>query len=174
MKIKTTAFGHMSCAGKGVPGMSVICILIVASVFFGDLWIKNRIEKYISAKGGEKERELAGGKLLIRRHHNRGLMLNLGEKKSSLVAALSLSLTAVLTLVFIVSLGRKGSGLLRVGLALLLGGAFSNTYDRLKRKYVVDYLSFPVKWKRLRSIVFNISDFCIMIGALLCVLGAAE
>ena len=51
--------------------------------------------------------------------------------------------------------------------SLLLGGAFSNTYDRLKRKYVVDYFSFGVKWEPLRAIVFNISDFCILIGALI-------
>ena len=59
-------------------------------------------------------------------------------------------------------------------LALLLGGSFSNTYDRLRRKYVVDYLSFPVKWKWFRDIVFNISDFCIIIGALLAALGATR
>ena len=64
--------------------------------------------------------------------------------------------------------------MLRNGFALLLGGAYSNTYDRLIRKYVVDYVSFPVKNKKIRNIVFNISDFCIMIGALLIVLGSAE
>ncbi|MDE6319457.1 MAG: signal peptidase II, partial [Lachnospiraceae bacterium] len=41
------------------------------------------------------------------------------------------------------------------------------TYDRLVRKYVVDYVSFPVRNPRIRRIVFNISDFCILIGALL-------
>ena len=38
-----------------------------------------------------------------------------------------------------VTLGQKGKAALKLGLAFLLGGAFSNTYDRLKRKYVVDY-----------------------------------
>ena len=56
----------------------------------------------------------------------------------------------------------------------MLGGAFSNTYDRLKRKYVVDYVSFPVKNEKIRNVVFNISDFCIMIGALLMVLGSDD
>ena len=75
---------------------------------------------------------------------------------------------------FILSFGQHGNHLLRVGLSLLLGGGFSNTYDRLKRKYVVDYVSFNVKWKGLRKIVFNVSDFCIMIGALLIALGAGR
>ena len=43
-----------------------------------------------------------------------------------------------------------------------------------KRKYVVDYVSFGVKWKRLRNVVFNLSDFCIIIGALLTALGAGR
>lgn len=57
---------------------------------------------------------------------------------------------------------------------MLLGGAFSNTYDRCRRKYVVDYFSFGVKWKRLSRIVFNISDFGIILGALTAALAAGK
>lgn len=150
------------------------CILIVLGIFLGDSAIKSRVEKYIQASGTvPQEKEILGGRLLLRRHHNRGAILNLGEKKRPLVAAVSVVLTLALTVVFLFSLGQKGNNLLRLGLSFLLGGSFSNTYDRLKRKYVVDYVSFPVKWEPLRRVVFNISDFCIMIGALLTVLGAA-
>lgn len=150
-------------------------VTIVLIIFFGDLYIKNRVEKYIPTRGSEnREQMLLGGRLILRRHHNRGMMLNAGEDRQSLVAAVSLVLTAVLTVVFVISLGHRGNNLLRAGLALLLGGAFSNTYDRLKRRYVVDYLSFGVKRERLRRVVFNISDFCIMIGALLAALAGAR
>lgn len=148
-----------------------ICAAVIAAIFFGDLWIKNHIEDTIA--DGEI-REKWGGKLLIRKYHNRGAALNVGEKKRPVVAALSVVLTLVVTVLLIVSLGQKGNNLLRAGLSLMLGGAFSNTYDRLKRKYVVDYVSFGVKWKKLRRIVFNISDFCIVIGALLTALGAGR
>ena len=84
---------------------------------------------------------------------------------------ISVVLTAVLTVVFLLTLGTAGKGLLKWGLALLLGGAYTNTYDRLKRKYVVDYVSFNVPVKGIRRIVFNIGDFCIMIGALLTTAG---
>ena len=147
-------------------------IALIVLIFAGDLFIKNRVEKYIAIGNGEKEKRIAHGKLILRKHHNQGMMLNMGEKKRPVVAAVSLALTIVLTLVFLLSLGHRGNRLLRFGLALLLGGSFSNTYDRLK--YVVDYLSFPVKWKWFRNIVFNISDFCIMIGALLAALGATQ
>ena len=151
--------------------MAFICILIIAGIFFGDLWIKNYIEHNISE--GET-REVCGGRFLIRRHHNRGAMLNAGQSRQKAIAALSVILTAAAAAAFVISLGKRGNNLLRTGLAFLLGGAFSNTYDRLKRRYVVDYLSFGVKWKKFREIVFNISDFCIMIGALTSALGAGR
>lgn len=151
--------------------MTAIGILIVSGIFLGDLWIKAQVEKRM--KEGET-RYFCRGKILLRRHHNRGVMLNFLQKLQPAVAALSLALTVMVTVLFGISLGTRGNNLLRVGLAFLLGGAFSNTYDRLKRKYVVDYLSFGVKWKRLRRIIFNISDFCIIIGALLAVIGISD
>ena len=145
------------------------CGAIILSTFAGDFWIKNQVEQ----KRAEGEtREILGGRLLLRRYHNRGAALNFGERRRPLVAAVSVLLTLAALGALILSLGQKGNGMLRVGLSLLLGGAFSNTYDRLKRKYVVDYVSFGVKWKKLRQVVFNISDFCIITGALLAVLGA--
>ena len=142
--------------------MGYLCI--VALIFAGELGIKNYVEKKRNA--GE-EKEICKGRILLRKYHNKGACMNLGEKKSNVVAGLSLILTAALALVFLFTLTRHGNGWLKAGLSLLLGGAFSNTYDRLKRKYVVDYFSFGVKWAPLRAIVFNISDFCIMIGALI-------
>lgn len=142
--------------------MGYLCI--VALIFAGELGIKNYVEKKRNA--GE-EKEICKGRILLRKYHNKGACMNLGEKKSNVVAGLSLILTTALALVFLFTLTRHGNGWLKAGLSLLLGGAFSNTYDRLKRKYVVDYFSFGVKWAPLRAIVFNISDFCILIGALI-------
>lgn len=134
----------------------------------GDLWIKNKVEKeYV----GGRTQEVFWGILRIHKYHNKGAALNMGEKRSHVVASISLLLCIGLTLIYIFSFGKAGN-LLRMGLSFMLGGAYSNTYDRLKRKYVVDYVSFLVKWERFRRIVFNISDFCIMIGAVLVVIGA--
>ena len=142
--------------------MGYLCI--AALIFAGELGIKNYVEKKRNA--GE-EKEICKGRILLRKYHNKGACMNLGEKKSNVVAGLSLILTTALALVFLFTLTRHANGWLKAGLSLLLGGAFSNTYDRLKRKYVVDYFSFGVKWEPLRAIVFNISDFCILIGALI-------
>lgn len=152
--------------------MSVIIFAaLAAGIFLLDLLIKNHIEAHLEQ--GE-EQSFCGGKLLIRKYHNRGAFLDVGEKKQKAVAFLSLLLTLFMTVAFLATFSMRGNSTLRAGLALLLGGAYSNTYDRLTRKYVVDYVSFPVKNKRIRRIVFNISDFCIIIGALLMTLGESQ
>ncbi len=151
-------------------------IAVILGIFFGELWIKNRIEakeKSEPAQSGKQNaRKLCGSNLfLVRRYHNTGAMLSLGKKRRLLVVTISVIFSALLTAAFLFSLGRRGNVLLRTGLALLLGGAFSNTYDRLKRQYVVDYLSLNVKNKSVRKIIFNISDLCIILGALLAAAG---
>lgn len=145
--------------------MILICIGIIVSVFTADLIIKNKVEE------SKNLPRTAGRFLLLKRYHNKGAMLNWGEKMPKLVAVLSVTLSLLALGILIFSFGSHGNNLLRIGLSLLLGGAFSNTYDRLRRKYVVDYVSFCVKYKPLAGIVYNISDFCIMIGALLGCIG---
>lgn len=140
-------------------------------IFVSDLLLKNHIEK--SFEDGE-EKPFCKGRLLIRKYHNKGAFLDMGKGRQGLVTMLSLGLTLFMTVIFLGTFSFRGNSTLKVGLALLLGGAYSNTYDRLTRKYVVDYVSFPVKNKRFRKIAFNVSDFCIMIGALLLVIGETK
>lgn len=147
---------------------AVFCAILAAGIFALDLFLKNRVEK--TMEEGE-EKPFCEGRLLLRRYHNKGAFLDLGGKRQGLVACLSLGLTLFLSVIFLTVFRFRGNSAIRVGMAFLLGGAYSNTYDRLARKYVVDYVSFPVKNERLRRIVFNVSDFCIMIGAVLLVIG---
>lgn len=137
--------------------------IITIGTFITDYIVKNKVEKQL--KAGEIL-PVFHGKLLLRKFHNTGAMFSIGEKKQKEVAGISVLFTVFMTGVFVATLGYKGKGLLKTGLSLILGGAYSNTYDRILRKFVVDYVSFPVKNKRLRNIIFNISDFAIIIGAL--------
>lgn len=147
----------------------MIYILLIAGIFVVELGIKNHVEKH---RKEEEERPALGGALLLRKYHNRGAFLDMGERVRPLVALVSVLLSLAMTAVFVMTLGSRGSAVLKTGLALLLGGAYSNTYDRLRRKYVVDYFSFGVKWQKLRRVVFNLSDFCIAVGAMMLVLGS--
>lgn len=140
----------------------MIYVMIALGIFILDSAIKFLIETF----AGEKERvPVFGGKAYLTRCHNEGACLNLGENKRELVKYISLVLTGVCLLIFVFTLGHRGKHLLKTGLAFLLGGAFSNTYDRMFRKYVVDYLGFSAENKKLSNTIFNISDFFIMIGA---------
>lgn len=150
----------------------VLCVGIIASIFGVELLLKNHMERREFPEQGEEK--LWGGRLLLRRYHNRGMALGIGAGSRSAVMVLSFMMTAVAAMALIFSFGQRGNRWLQVGLSLLLGGAFSNTYDRLKRKYVVDYFSFGGRWNPFRNLVFNISDFCILTGALLAAFGAAQ
>lgn len=55
-----------------------------------------------------------------------------------------------------------------IGLALILGGAVGNLFDRMTHGSVVDFLNFYVRGYQWPS--FNIADSAIVIGALLLVL----
>lgn len=147
----------------------MVYILIAAAVAAVDLLIKKHIEITKSMHG---EKPLPGGRVILRRYHNKGAFLNLGEQKSVLMRALSVGLTAAVLVLFVCTLTQKGCRLLKTGLSLLLGGAFSNTYDRMYRKYVVDYFSFRTGIKAIDRVVFNLADFAIMTGALCAALGA--
>lgn len=134
-------------------------ILISIVIFCADMIIKNMAEKKL------KDTEETNYKALrLRLVRNRGAFLNVGDSNPKRVADFSLVITALTTVLFIYFLGRKGRPFLKAGLALLLGGGWNNIYDRIKRKYVVDYCGF-LKTRMF----FNISDVAIFIGAILIV-----
>lgn len=111
--------------------------------------------------------EYLNGNVRIMTYHNHGAFLNCGDKTPALVKWISVGLTLLMTALYILTFTKYGSKQLRTGLALLLGGAYSNTYDRVKKGFVTDYLNFPKMPGKIRNIVFNISDFCIAIGCCL-------
>lgn len=146
----------------------IICLAVIFGIFFVDCNIK----KYIETSFGQGEkREYLNRKICLKKLHNTGFAGGIGRMHSGMAAAAALSVMIIGIIAFIISLGQRGNGFMRAGLSFILGGAFSNTYDRLKKRYVVDYLSFNVRWKWLSRLVFNISDFCILTGALLTMFG---
>ena len=147
--------------------MKNIYTAIAALLCGTDSLIKYAIER--NHPDGEL-RPALNGKIMIRKFHNKGAMLNLGASRQQTMAVISVIFTVFMTGVYVGTLGTRGRHMLKTGLSLILGGAYSNTYDRLFRKYVVDYVSFEVRNPRLRNIVFNLSDFGIMIGSCLLVI----
>lgn len=139
-------------------------ILVTAGILAAETWIKKKREE------NTEQKEYLNGNVQITTYHNYGAFLNSGDKKPFVVKMISVLLSLGLTVLFLLTFTKYGSKELRFGLSLLLGGAYSNTYDRIKRGYVVDYLNFPKMPGKIKHIVFNAADFCIMIGACLIVI----
>lgn len=145
----------------------MIYVAITILIFVVEFAIKFIVEKLAD---DNKRIPIFDGKMYLTKYHNEGAFLNFGQGKRVAIKYISLVLTGGCLLVFVFTLGRHGKHLLKLGLSFLLGGAFSNTYDRMVRKYVVDYVGFNVKNKKFSNTIFNISDFFIMIGAALSVI----
>ena len=65
-------------------------------------------------------------------------------------------------------LRRGGSRVYCAGLALILGGALGNLWDRLTLGHVVDFLLFH--WREWSYPAFNVADSAITVGAALVIL----
>lgn len=142
---------------------------IIVLLAAGDLFIKWLIEKQDQERF---PRPLAktGGKILLYRNHNAGFPFGFMEEYGELVRTVPLVIISALGGVFCYLVQKKGHTVQKAGLAILLGGAVSNLYDRYVRRYVVDYFSFQFGW--LKKVVFNLGDLFVFAGA--GILAAAE
>jgi signal peptidase II len=87
------------------------------------------------------------------------------EWRTLFLIVLSLGVMAFIT-VLLAQPGRGGMSstlLLRIGLALVLGGAFGNVYDRVHRGAVTDFLEFY--YGQYQFPAFNVADSAITTGA---------
>jgi len=142
--------------------MILICTGIAVLLFAADVVIKQYVED--NFRFSDKQ-DILGGKSEMRKVHNYGFAMNLLDKKPNIVKIGSI-IAGVLLLFYQFGLFlKKGRLMEKLGCAIALGGAFSNMYDRIVRGYVVDYIGFKAKWKKLNQLTFNLGDFCIFLGA---------
>jgi len=78
-------------------------------------------------------------------------------------------LAAVAVLVALLKLGRRVTAT-SVALALILGGALGNAYDRLRFGYVIDFLEVHIIHYHWPD--FNVADSSIVVGGILLLLDA--
>ncbi|HVN10322.1 MAG TPA: signal peptidase II [Patescibacteria group bacterium] len=84
------------------------------------------------------------------------------------MALIGLSLVAAAAMAWLLVAGRAGGQRSRVGIALILGGAAGNLFDRLLDGGVVDFLLFYYRGHEWPA--FNVADSAIVIGAALVLL----
>lgn len=146
-------------------------VMIAASVFAGDYFLKSHMEEQQDTQG---EKELCKGRIRLKKYHNKGAALNFLKESPAFVKKASGAVLLALAALWCLFLPRKKNPCLMLGLSLAIGGGASNLYDRIKRGYVVDYFSFHTPWKWLNQIVFNVSDFCVIMGSLLVILSGRK
>ena len=103
---------------------------------------------------------------------NTGAAFSMFESSPSpmLVRNLLIAFSVVAVVVVITLLWRMGRGatLMSVALALILGGAVGNLYDRIRYLHVVDFLEVHIVHYHWPD--FNVADSAIVVGACLLLL----
>ena len=145
--------------------MVVIAALIVALDRVTKLWI---IRNILPGRG------IVVIPKVFRLTHvlNTGAAFSMFESSASplLVRNLLIAFSIAAVVVVLVLLWRMGRGvsLTAIALALILGGAIGNLYDRIRYKYVVDFLEVHIVHYHWPD--FNVADSAIVVGACLLLL----
>ena len=144
-------------------------LLIAAVVIALDRWSKIWITRHL-ARGQFKP--VIQGVFRLSHVYNTGAAFSLFAESLSptVVRNVLIGFSAVAVLVvagMIWRLGRRMSGT-GVALALILGGAIGNLYDRVHFSYVVDFLEVTIVHYHWPD--FNVADSAIVVGACLLLL----
>lgn len=123
----------------------------------GKMWASNFLSEY----GATRINSL----LTIRETYNRGLALGLLQGLGPLVGWLSILILVGLS--FYVARLPRQAHLMRIGLAMIIGGALGNMVDRITSGQVLDFIQTP-----LLPSVFNVADVMINLGMLLVLAGS--
>lgn len=102
-------------------------------------------------------------KILLYRNHNAGFPFGFLEQHGEIVRMFPLAVISGLAGFLAAILPQKGRQVQKLGIAIILGGAISNLYDRMIRHYVVDY--FSIQCGKLKKVVFNLGDIFVFLGS---------
>lgn len=146
----------------------MLALLLALGVFGLDRWTKALVQATLNSLGTIS---VIPGLFNIIHSENAGVAFgllseNTSEARTMLLAGLSA--LAVILLGLLLWRIEQLDGRSSTGLALILGGALGNVYDRLSAGTVTDFLDFYVQ--DYHWYTFNLADSAICIGAALLVL----
>ena len=142
----------------------MLWMLLPAGIFAADEKIKKKAESW---EEKEPPRKMFGGRIILQKLHNQGAALSFMRQTPKVLTFVTTAVTAGITLSYVRLKADGGNLLLKSGTGMILGGAWSNVWDRIHRGYVVDYFSFRSKYEEIQNIVFNLSDMFIFFGGIL-------
>lgn len=141
----------------------MIAIGFSAALAALDLLIKARIENQ-EQDCFPRILPYTSGKIKLHKYHNDGFPFGFMRERFQIVQMMALAMTSAVAGILVYLTARKDARIEKAGLALVLGGALSNLYDRLVRKYVVDYFSIEIG--KLKQVIFNLGDIFIFLGSI--------
>jgi len=151
-----------------MPDARVKAYGIAACVFAADRLTKSLIDAYVSAFDVHT---VIPGFFDIVHSQNRGVAFGLMNGSPSELRNTVLIVLSAAALVVVAAILWRAARLERwtaTGLALVLGGAAGNLYDRIMWGRVTDFLEFYIH--DLHWPTFNVADSCIVIGSCLLLL----
>lgn len=140
----------------------ILLCLLTGLLCFVDLHLKAWIEEHLRKGDCEK---LGKGTFELRRVHNKGFAMNVADNKPEYVRIVSVVICVVMAVWALFVWKKETCPVKKIAAAFMLAGAISNTYDRMKREYVVDYIGTKTKCEKLNRITFNLADVFIFVGA---------
>ncbi|MCR4716984.1 MAG: signal peptidase II [Lachnospiraceae bacterium] len=143
-------------------------IIAIILIFLADLFIKAWARKALVDKDIDK----AKGHIRFNLLYNSGAAMGIFSSHKKVLNVITILVVAFLLLVAPEYLKKNTSLLEKLGYTFATAGALNNSYERLFKGRVTDYISFPKFPGKIKNIVFNISDFLIMIGAVLLAVGS--
>ena len=133
--------------------------------------VLDRITKELSVFIPAGGMEIIPGILGLRYTENRGIAFSMLSGHTWLITAISLAAIAVMVIWLI-----RGdlTGLPRIGLLLMFGGAAGNLADRLIRGFVPDMIEVLFT----NFAIFNVADACLTVGCVMlaagCIFGGRD
>jgi signal peptidase II len=146
-------------------------LAISLTVIALDQWSK----AWISARLGLGASDPVASFFNLVLRHNRGAAFSMLDDASGWQDGLFLAIGLAASAALLWMLARaRGGPVLRIALALVLGGALGNVIDRIHHGFVVDFLEFHWDWLAVLFPggffpAFNVADSAITCGAILLV-----
>ncbi len=139
-----------------------IAIAIAAVLLAAD-----RVLKHLSRTGGL---HLESKYICLTHLENRGFLLGLGQGRKRLLRWLPLGVWLLAAVCLLPQLSKRTFAA-QLGIVSVLLGGISNQWDRLRRGSVTDYIRFPHRRIKKRSLVWNLADLMLLGGVVLTVIG---
>jgi signal peptidase II len=134
----------------------VFVYLIIILAFVADRLTKAWAAGFLAENGVTRLNEF----VTVTETYNRGLAFGAFQGAGPLVGWLSI--VVILGLLIYLKRLPAEMRLVRLGLALIIGGALGNMIDRIMAGQVLDFIMTPI-----RPGVFNVADICINLGIII-------